>query len=95
MLMHVLWENLEDNNITYHQFVWWTVNEWPNVVDVVKLVEITNYRIGRVFGIWKDGAGRVLDFSQNIYPCVHMMAGIVNKCKFQVQNFKRANTNTI
>ena len=32
------------------------------------MVEIINHSIGSVFGIQKDGAGRVNTFSQNMYP---------------------------
>ena len=34
------------------------------------MVEIIKHSIGRFFGIWEDGAGRVNTFPQNIYPWV-------------------------
>ena len=35
------------------------------------MVKIIKHSIGKVSGIWKDGAGRDKTFSQNIYPCTY------------------------
>ena len=49
-------------------FKGWPLNGFDYVFSVFKILRIAKFWVGRVLGIWKDGAGRVFTFLQSIYP---------------------------